>query len=68
MGLRSSPLRPDLMSAYSLEKINSLSELQLHAARSTLCRLPLTSRGDSRKQLQSMGLKASSATKGSWKR
>jgi hypothetical protein len=35
MGLRSGPLRvADLTSAYSLGKFNSLSNLQLHAARS----------------------------------
>ena len=30
MGLRFVPLRADLMSAYSLEKFNSLSKLHLH--------------------------------------
>ncbi len=52
MGLRSGPLRADLMLAYSLGKLNSLSELQLHAARSNLCRLSATSRVDSQRQLQ----------------
>jgi hypothetical protein len=40
IGLRSGPLRADLMSAYGLGKFKSLSELQLHASRSTLSRLP----------------------------
>ena len=40
LGLRSGPLRADLMSAYGLGKFKSLSELQLHASRSTLSRLP----------------------------
>jgi len=35
-GLRNGPLRADLMSAYGLGKLKSLSELQLHASRSTL--------------------------------
>jgi len=56
------------MSAYSLGKFNSLSELQVHAARSNLCRLPSTSRGDSHRQLQPTGPKASGSSKGSWKR
>ncbi len=43
MGLRFGPLRADLILAYSLGKFNSLAELQLHAARSNLCRLPTTS-------------------------
>ena len=68
MGLRSSPLRADLMSAYSLGKFNSLSDLQLHVARSIFCRLPSTSRGDSQRQLQPTGPKASGSSKGSWKR
>ena len=58
MGFRSGPLRADLMSAYSLGKCNSLSDLQLHAARSNLCRLPSTSRNDLRRQLQRPGPKA----------
>ena len=41
MGIRSRPLRAELMSAYSLVKFNCLSELQLHATRSNLCRVPL---------------------------
>ena len=40
LGLRSGSLRADLMSAYGLGKFKSLSELQLHASRSTLSRLP----------------------------
>jgi hypothetical protein len=68
MGIRSSPLRADLMLAYSLGKFNSLSDLQLHVARSNLCRLPSTSRGDLERQLQPTGPKASSSSKGSWKR
>ncbi len=51
MGLRFGPLRADLMSAYSLGIFNSLSDLQLHAARSNLCRLPATSRVDLQRQL-----------------
>ncbi len=47
MGLRFGPLRADFMSAYSLEKFNSLSELQMLVVRSNLCRLPSTSRIDS---------------------
>ena len=38
LGLRSGPLRADLISAYELGKFKSLSELQLHAPRSTLSR------------------------------
>ena len=56
------------MSAYSLEKFNSVSELQLHAARSYLCRLPATSRVDSQRQLQPTGSEASCSSKGSLKR
>jgi len=52
MGLRSSPLGADLMSAYSLGKFNSLVELQLHAARSNLCQFPTTSRVDAQQQLR----------------
>ncbi len=51
MGLRFGPLRADLMSAYSLGKFNSLSHLQLHAARNNLCRLPTTSRMDVQRQI-----------------
>ena len=51
MGLRYGPLRANLMSSYSLGKLIPLSVLQLHAARSNLCRLPSTSRGDSQRQL-----------------
>ena len=40
LGLRSGPLRANLMSAYGLGKFKSLSELQVHASRSTLSRLP----------------------------
>ena len=40
----------------------------MHAARSNLCRLPSTSRGGSQRQLQPTGPKASSSSKGSWKR
>ena len=47
IGLRSGPLRADLMLAYSLGKFNSLLQLQLHVAISSLCRLPTTSRVDS---------------------
>ncbi len=68
MGLRSGPLRADLMSAYSLGKFNSLSDLQLHAARSNLCRLPATSRVDVQRQLPSTGSKPSSSGKSSWKK
>jgi len=68
MGLRYGPLRADLMSAYSLGKFSSLSDLQLHAARSNLCRLPSTSRGDSQRQLQPVGPKTFGSSKGSWKR
>jgi hypothetical protein len=65
MCLRSGPLRADLISAYSLGKFNSLSELQLHAARRNVCRLPTTSRVNSHRQLKPTGLKASSSSKGS---
>ena len=68
VGLRSGPLRADLMSAYSLGKFNSLLELQLHVARSNLCRVPITSRVDSPRQLQPTGFKASGSSKGNWKR
>ena len=68
MGLRSGPLRADLMSAYSLDKFKPLSELQLHVARSNFCRLPTTSRVESQRQLQSAGPKTSSSSKSSWKR
>jgi hypothetical protein len=52
MGLRSGPLRADLMLSYSLGKFKCLSVLQLHAARSNLCRLRTTSRVDTQRQLQ----------------
>jgi hypothetical protein len=68
MGLRSGPLRAPLMSAYFLGKFNSLFDLQLHATRSKLCRLPYISRGDSQQQLQPTGPKAFGSSKGSWKR
>jgi hypothetical protein len=68
MDLRFGPLRADLMLAYSLEKVNSLSELQLRGARSNLCRLPATSRVDSHRQLQPTGPKAFDSSKGSWER
>jgi len=38
--MRSGPLRADLMFAYGQGKFKLLSELQLHASRSTLSRLP----------------------------
>jgi len=68
MGLRFGPLRADFMSAYSLGKFNSLSELQLHATRSNLCRLPATYRVDSQRQLQSAGPKTSGSSKSIWKK
>ena len=68
MGLYSSPLRADLMSAYSLDKFNSLLEFQLHAARSNLCRLLATSWADSQRQLQLADFKASGSSKDNWKR
>ena len=40
LGLRSGPLQPDMMFALGLGKFKSLYELQLHASRSTLSRLP----------------------------
>ena len=40
LGLRSGHLRADLMFAYGFGKFKSLSELQLHASRRTLSRLP----------------------------
>ena len=68
MGLRSGPLRADLMSAYSLGKFIYLSDLQPHVARSNLCRLPATSRVDAQRQLPSAGSKPSSSGKSSWKK
>jgi hypothetical protein len=68
MGLHSSPLRTDLMSAYSLGKFNSLSDLQLHAARSNLCRLPATSRVDAQRQLPPPGSKPYGSGKSIWKK
>ena len=65
MGLRSRPLRTDLMSAYSLGKLNYLYELHMHAARSSLSRLPTTSRAGSQRQLQPTGSKASRSSKSS---
>ena len=56
------------MSAYSLGKFNSLSELQFHATRSSLCRLPAFSRVDSQQQLQPTGPSPSGSSKGGWKR
>ena len=53
MGLRSSPLRADLMSAFSLGNFNSLAGLQLHASRSNLYRLPATSRVGAQRLLPS---------------
>jgi hypothetical protein len=55
MGLHYGPLRGDLMLAYSLVKFKCLSDIQLRAARSNLCRLPTTSRGDIQRQLQPKG-------------
>ena len=66
MGLRSAPLRADLMSAYSLGQFNSLSDLQLHAARSNLCRIPTTSRVDAQRQLTPTGSKPFGSSKRSW--
>jgi hypothetical protein len=63
-GLRSGPLRADLMFAFTLGKLNFLSELQLHDTRSNLYRLPTTSRVDSHRQLQSVGPKISGSSKG----
>jgi hypothetical protein len=63
MGLRFGPLRADLMSACSLGKFNSLPDLQLHAARSNLCRLPATSRVDAQRQLPPPGSKPSGSGK-----
>jgi hypothetical protein len=40
LGLRSGPLRADLMFAYGLRKFKSLCELPLHASRSILSRFP----------------------------
>ena len=68
MGLRSGPLRVDFMSACFLGKFNSLSELELHVARSNLCRLQATSRVDSQRQLQPTGPRTFGPSKGSWKR
>ncbi len=45
------------MSAYSLGKFNSLSDLQLHTAKSNLCRLPTTSRIDVQRQIPPSGSK-----------
>ena len=68
MGCRSGSLRADLMLAYSLGKFNSLPDLQLHAARSNVCRLPATFRVDARRQLPSTGSKPSGYGKSSWKK
>jgi hypothetical protein len=65
MGLRCGPLRADLMSAYSLGQFNSLFDLQLHAARSNLCRLPATTRVDAHGQLPPTGSKPSGSGKSS---
>ncbi len=65
MGRRFEPFRAELMSSYSLGKFNYFSELQLHVARSNLCRLPSTSRGDTQRQSQPMGLKSYASNKGS---
>jgi hypothetical protein len=56
------------MSAYSLGKFKSLSELQLHVTRSKVCRLPFTTWVDSKRQLQLTGSKVFGSSKGSWKR
>ena len=40
LGLRSGPLRVDMIFAYELGKFKSLYELHLHASRSSLSRLP----------------------------
>jgi hypothetical protein len=69
MVLRFGLFEGDLMSAYYLEQFNCLLELQLHAARSNLCRLPPTSRGDTLRQVQQpTSHKISSSSKISWKR
>ena len=64
-GLRSEPLRADLMSAYFLGSFKLFLKLQLHAARNNLCRIPSTSRVDSHRQLQSAGPKTSGSSKDS---
>ena len=56
------------MSAYSLGKLNCLSEIQFHGARSNLSRLPTTFSVDSQRQLQPTGPKTSGYSKGSWKK
>jgi hypothetical protein len=68
MGLHSGPFRADLMSANHLRKFSCLSKLQLHTARSNLCRLPTTSRVDSQRQLQPTDPKTFGSSKGSWKK
>ena len=68
MGLRSGSLRADLMSAYSLGKFNSLSDLQLHAARSNLCRLPATSLVELQRKISPQGSKPSGFGRSSWKK
>ena len=52
VGLRSCPLRTDLMSAYGLGTFKSLSELQLRASRRALSRLPTgTQKHETQKQM-----------------
>ena len=68
MVLRSRPLRADIMSPYSIGKLFFLLELKLHVARSNLCRLPATSRGDTQRQAhRSTGQKTFGSSKSSWK-
>jgi hypothetical protein len=62
LGLRSGQLRAELMSGYGLNKFKSLSELQLHAARSNLVRLPPIQRTES-PQRPALGGKSEGARK-----
>jgi hypothetical protein len=67
LGLRSGPLRADLMSAYGLGKFKSLSELQLHASRSTLSRLPTVTQKAEAHKSTTFHPRGAAPRKGTWR-
>jgi hypothetical protein len=68
LGLRSGPLRADMMFAYGLEKFNSLSELKLNTSRSSLSRLPSgTQKLDAEKPSTYVSPKAALYRKSTWR-
>jgi hypothetical protein len=68
MGLQSGRLRDDLMSNYVIGKLTSLFNLQIHASRSSLCRLPSGAKKQpSQPSLQMARPRIPQARKSSWK-